>query len=170
MKKFEFNWLRRWSLLEYLIGVYKIKKFVEIGTYNGEIGKRLLREKTIKLDLYLMIDVDIKPYVLQFGESHPGVKTVQAPSSEAAKQIEDGSMDLIFVDGDHSYEGCKSDIILYTLKLRKGGWMLVHDYHSRGGNHHPGVKKAVDELWGEDFYYIPDESFNGPRWIVFKQF
>jgi predicted O-methyltransferase YrrM len=40
---------------------------------------------------------------------------------------DDESFDLIFVDGDHSYEGCFNDITKSWPKLKKGGNMLVHD-------------------------------------------
>ena len=40
---------------------------------------------------------------------------------------DDESIDLIFVDGDHSYEGCFNDITKAWPKLKKGGAMLVHD-------------------------------------------
>jgi hypothetical protein len=41
---------------------------------------------------------------------------VRSTSEEAAK-VWDRSIDLIFIDGDHSYERVKSDWILHTLIL-----------------------------------------------------
>ncbi len=170
MKKFDFFWMKRWSLIEFFIGAYKVKKFVEVGTFNADIGKRILKEKTIKLDFYLMIDKDIKKLCYDLQKDHPEVKIIKALSSIAANELDDGSMDLIFIDGDHTYEGCKSDIVLYTPKLKKGGWMLIHDVHKGGGGAFPGVERSVKELWGDDYYFIPDESPNSARGIAFKQF
>jgi hypothetical protein len=36
--------------------------------------------------------------------------------------------DLIFIDGNHSYEGCKADIINCIPLLKKGGVLLLDDY------------------------------------------
>jgi predicted O-methyltransferase YrrM len=38
-----------------------------------------------------------------------------------------GELDLVFVDGDHSYEGCRADLDSYFSKLAPGGHVLVHD-------------------------------------------
>lgn len=58
------------------------------------------------------------------------------------EQIENGSIDAIFLDGDHSYEAVSRDLPFWWEKLRKGGWLLGDDYDSC----HPGTKKAVDEF------------------------
>lgn len=170
MEKFEIVCLRRWALLEHMIERYKIKKIIEVGTLSGDIGKRILREENIKLDLYLMIDKVISKTCLDLEALFPEAKTIQALSSEAVKQIKNNSIDLIFIDGDHTYEGCKADLIAYQSKLKKGGWMLVHDYHRGGGGGHPGVKLAVDEIWGTDFDFISDEGPNSARGITLRSF
>jgi hypothetical protein len=38
-----------------------------------------------------------------------------------------GEFDLLFVDGNHRYEGCKADLDLYYPRLVPGGSVLVHD-------------------------------------------
>lgn len=51
---------------------------------------------------------------------------------------------LVFIDGDHSYDGCKSDIAVWRDKVRAGGWLGGHDYdHPR----FPGVLRAVNEAF-----------------------
>ena len=65
-------------------------------------------------------------------------------SVEAAKRVEDGSLDFVFIDGDHSYDGCKRDIAAWTPKVKLGGWIGGHDYSERWG-----VKRAVDETTQE---------------------
>jgi predicted O-methyltransferase YrrM len=65
-------------------------------------------------------------------------------SAEAVEDIKDGSLDFVFIDGDHSYAGCSNDIKLWKSKVKKGGWIGGHDYaHPKL----PGVKKAVDEAF-----------------------
>ena len=35
---------------------------------------------------------------------------------------------MIWIDGDHSYEGVKGDIDAWTRRVRKGGVIAFHDY------------------------------------------
>ncbi len=54
-----------------------------------------------------------------------------------------GQFDFIFIDGDHSEEGVKSDIEEALSLLAEDGVMAFHDY---GRPTDPGVKKMVDAL------------------------
>lgn len=55
--------------------------------------------------------------------------------------------DLIFIDADHSYEGCKSDILAWWPHLAEDGVMVGHDFQTQD---HEGVVKAVEEIFGEN--------------------
>lgn len=52
-----------------------------------------------------------------------------------------GSIDLIFIDGDHSYEACRADIHAWAPFVRRGGVMAFHDFGSRA----EGVTRAIFE-------------------------
>jgi len=67
-------------------------------------------------------------------------------SDEAAKHIDDNSLDFCFIDGNHLYEYVKQDIELYLPKVKKGGLLGGHDYDMPG----TGVKQAVDECFNKD--------------------
>ena len=69
----------------------------------------------------------------------------RARSVNAASEIPDGSLDWVYVDGDHSYEGVREDLVSYLPKLRAGGLLCGDDYVV-GGRFDSGVKKAVDEF------------------------
>jgi len=56
-----------------------------------------------------------------------------------------GGLDFVFVDADHTYQGVIDDVTAWMSKVRKGGWILGHDY---GSKRHPEVKRAVDKLFG----------------------
>lgn len=82
-------------------------------------------------------------------------------STEVAHGVPDGSLDMVFLDADHSYEGVRADIEAWLPKVRKGGWIGGHDY----GNDEPaydfsGVKRAVDEAFPS---VETDENFT---WFV----
>lgn len=38
-------------------------------------------------------------------------------------------IDFLFIDGDHSIEGCVRDYKLYSKKVKKGGYIAFHDYY-----------------------------------------
>lgn len=98
--------------------------------YGGELSAHQQKERR---SIYM-------EKVVKFG---PRLTLLEKPSVDAAKEVEDGVLDLVFIDADHSYEACKSDIAAWRPKVRKGGWLMGHDYHK--GNF-PGVVRAVDEM------------------------
>jgi hypothetical protein len=65
-------------------------------------------------------------------------------SLAAADTFGDRTLDWVYVDGDHSYEAVRSDIAVYTAKVRPGGFVAGDDYRA-GGKYGGGVKRAVDE-------------------------
>lgn len=80
-------------------------------------------------------------------------------SLPVSAEFENESLDLIFIDGDHSYEGCRDDINAWLPKLKTGGFMAGHDY---GHERFPGVKKIVDELFPQA------EIFGDMVWLIQK--
>ena len=58
-----------------------------------------------------------------------------------------GQVDLMFVDGSHSYEYVLSDTEAAWKMVRPGGLILWHDYDSRWW---PGVTRALNQLQGQD--------------------
>jgi len=57
-------------------------------------------------------------------------------------------LELLFVDGDHTYEGAKADFHRWGAFVRPGGHLLFHDAVDTGGygNVYPGVARLVDEV------------------------
>src|SRR5262249_3794937 len=49
-------------------------------------------------------------------------------SEKAALLFEDGSVDFVFVDGDHGYEAVKRDLAAWFPKVKAGGVLAGHDY------------------------------------------
>jgi hypothetical protein len=67
----------------------------------------------------------------------------------------DDLFDLIYIDGDHSYESVKKDILISLPLLKNGGVLSGHDFN----NQTQGVEKAVNELLGTDIELFPDSSW-----------
>lgn len=58
----------------------------------------------------------------------------------------EGSIDILFIDADHSYEGCLADIEAWSKHVIPNGIIMGHDYSFV----FPGVKRAVHEVFGWD--------------------
>lgn len=70
-------------------------------------------------------------------------------SVEAAARVEDRSLDLVFLDADHSFDGVREDLAAWAPKVRDGGWIGGHDYANPDPRFRFGVTAAVDR-WVEE--------------------
>lgn len=68
----------------------------------------------------------------------------QVPAAIEAAGVE--SIDVLFIDGDHSYEGVKADFDLWSPLVRPGGVVAFHDTVPTSWAHEPGVVQLVSEL------------------------
>ena len=80
---------------------------------------------------------DIYPDFLENVGRFKNLKVLKMSSKEAAKQFKDKSVDMVFIDGGHTYEEVKQDIEMWLPKAKK--LICGHDY--QGGD----VSQAVDE-------------------------
>jgi predicted O-methyltransferase YrrM len=83
------------------------------------------------------IGEQMRQEALRYGER---AIVIHASTVKAAEQIQDESLDFIFVDAEHSYEAAKADILAWAPKVKPSGWLLGHDINW------PTVKQAVDEV------------------------
>jgi len=83
---------------------------------------------------------------------------IEMASFDAAATVDDCSLDLVFLDADHSYEGVRADIRAWLPKVKPGGWIGGHDYQNPTALYDfSGVKRAVDEAFPEGVEL--DENF-----------
>lgn len=59
-------------------------------------------------------------------------------SAEVARTWKE-PLDLLFIDADHSYDGCRDDVLAWRPFVRPGGWIAFHD------SGEAGVRRAIDE-------------------------
>ena len=64
----------------------------------------------------------------RFSDFEEKVKIMKMSSSEASKKYQDKSLDLIYVDADHSYEAVLDDLFYWGSKLRDGGYFVLNDH------------------------------------------
>ena len=78
------------------------------------------------------------------------VKLIKSDSSSYLKTIDNDYYDIIYIDGDHSYEGVKNDLINAYNKIKNSGYIMGHDYEMNmkkaQNTYNFGVKQAVDEF------------------------
>jgi predicted O-methyltransferase YrrM len=85
-------------------------------------------------------------------------------SREAAGLLDFQKFDLIHIDGDHTYEGVKTDIELWSSRVKTGGYFVFDDYEQKGL---PDVRWAVNTFVSEhDFRFI---GIYGGKLGVFKK-
>lgn len=75
--------------------------------------------------------------------------TADSHSPETLKMISEtlqgDVLDVLFIDGDHSYDGVKCDFEMYAPLVRKGGLIAFHDIME----HPPEARCEVSVFWHE---------------------
>jgi predicted O-methyltransferase YrrM len=126
-----------------LLQKYSISSYLEIGCRWGgtyvlttEYLKRFQPiTKSVAIDI---IDSPVSSYTALIKEAT--FLKLSSQSSEFQDFLKDQTFDLIFIDGDHSYEGVKND---YEVTKGKGKIYVFHDIVSCMC---PGVVKFWNEL------------------------
>ena len=153
--------------------IYNVLTFnlnmVEIGCYAGESTKMFLDsgkvQTLVAIDpfiennqdvLFSMTDVyhSFKEEVL---EKYTNVIFYRDFSYNVIPKLT-GKYDFIYIDGEHSYEAVKQDIILSLPKIKERGIIAGHDYCSEWQS----VINAVHETLG-----MPDKIFQDNSWVKF---
>jgi SAM-dependent methyltransferase len=127
-------------------------KFIDSwATFNGNLGPEINSRKVV-------------PINRGHEEIDPTMTYFDGVTSEACPV---GPVDMVFVDGEHSYEAAKRDIENGLKMLKPGGLLCGHDFNPGA---HPGVVQAVKELVPDyrvephtSIWYAPPKAANGPR-------
>ena len=138
---------RRWHVLVDLVNEHCPREnvfVVEIGTASGFTSAHLARYCP---HISRIVAVDLQTARAQGLVGHvERIEFIQGYSDASAKYVADESVDLVFIDADHSEEWVRKDLTAWFPKVKQGGIVAGHDY---GSHNHPGVKIAVDEFLAE---------------------
>ena len=85
---------------------------------------------------------------------------IRKSSFDAVNDFEDESIDIVFIDANHSYESVKNDIDLWLPKVKTGGVLSGHDYSISFF----GVIQAVNEKMGTDNIVVKSDA----TWFYYK--
>lgn len=80
------------------------------------------------------------------------VEPLVMSSAEAASVLR-GPIELLFIDGDHSYEAVRRDTELWLPKLIEGGIVMFHDVGTAG---YSGPRRVFRRsiCWSSEFHHI----------------
>ncbi len=126
---------------------------VEIGVNEGEYGIKLCQAglKVYGIDPYIAYKQYKEPeaYVSHYEQALKHLaglnyKIIKKFSMDALADFEDGSLDFVYIDGNHTLPYITADIFGWEPKLRKGGIMSGHDYAFVRGTREKEIPKIYD--------------------------
>jgi predicted O-methyltransferase YrrM len=145
----------------------------EIGTWRGDFAELILRERPPRR-LFLVDPWELRTEQAYERASYGGkleggqqaldamfdevskrfaahidagtVKILRMRSAEAAATFEPESVDWVYIDGDHSYEGVRADLEAFFPAVKPGGYIAGDDYGHAGAWFEDGVTRAVQEF------------------------
>lgn len=123
-----------------------LEKMYGIDNWSNTSGSH--RERNHRDSAYKQTLENLKPFI----ESGLYI-IIRKTSMEALADIADESLDFVYIDADHTYEGVNEDIRGWAPKVKKGGIVSGHDYYEfKSGN--GGIIPAVDEYVFENEYNL----------------
>lgn len=162
---------RLWYVARKMLHPLPIPKiFVDIGSWQG--GSALLMYYAMKRTFgnnFLGYTIDPKPQGPMFYRfyrrmndrvTHTGRFSHEAAAwLQGERKVE--HLDLVFVDGGHSYDCVKQDILDYYPMLRWNGIILFHDWvphnENLGKPVSAGIRQACDALMEKEYHCKPLE-------------
>lgn len=141
-----------------------IVHMAEIGVWKGDFARFVLRQAE-QIEKYVLIDPwrnlpdwnkpfnksDIefeevrKEALSKVEDFKDKVIEIRATTKEAKGRIEDGSLDLVYIDGDHTLRGITIDLVSLLPKVRPGGFLCGDDF--------------CKTIWQHTTDYSPTEVF-----------
>jgi hypothetical protein len=143
---------------------------IEIGSYAGESTEIFSKffKKVISIDPFIdnydpndaachyMSLTKVYDVFMERISVIPNISHVRKTSDDAILDFQNEKVDLVYIDGMHTYEQVYKDIENYIKIVNKDGFISGHDYCPGW----PGVIRAVNEQVG-----VPDEKFKDNSWI-----
>ncbi|WP_408913955.1 class I SAM-dependent methyltransferase [Brucella pseudogrignonensis] len=136
-------WLEHSPFIFWLIDMLRPDKLVELGTHNGfsflsqcQVAKSINLDTTIYAidtwkgdehagfydsQVYDNLEEEVRVQYPKIG------KLIKSTFASARSQFEDGSVDLLHIDGRHRYEDVKEDFDTWVGTLTDRGVVLFHD-------------------------------------------
>lgn len=153
-------WMEHVPFAFYLMDILRPKIFVELGTFYGvsycafcqAVDELKLPTACHAVDTWSgdehtgAYDTSVLDDLRRHHDPLYGAfsKLHQCTFDEAVKEFEDGTIDLLHIDGYHTYEAVKHDFETWKPKLSRQGVVIFHDTNEHSGDF--GVWRLLDEL------------------------
>lgn len=135
-------------------------RVAEIGVWKGDFAAKILRECEF-IEEYIMVDpwaqlpdwnkpynVETKKFNNIYNEAmqktsfaSKKIKILRGRTKDVIQEIEDESLDFIYIDGDHTLRGITIDLIKLFPKVKQGGYIGGDDF--------------IPNLWHHSIEYEP---------------
>lgn len=154
------------NFVSYVNSIQPTKDMIicEIGSWCGSSAdifarhfKKVICIDPFKQDKEITNRYNMKEVEAEFDKVHDKYKNIvkiKHYSYDAVKIFDDKCFDIVYIDGEHSYNAVKQDIKSYLPKCKS--FISGHDYYKK----FPGVIRAVNETLGK-----PDKTFKDASWI-----
>ena len=149
-------------VLRYL-GQHCLRSVMEIGTRRGGslyAFSQLAQSNAHIVSLDWHTPGTLQPDLLkQLVRPKQELTCIQGNSHEAAikekvKTVVREPLDLLFIDGDHRYEGVRDDFVSFSPLVKPGGIVLFHDIVENPQHPEYGVERLWRELEGKKLEFV----------------
>jgi hypothetical protein len=169
-----------------LLAELDVREMAEIGVYRGAYAEAML-DSCPALRRYYLIDPwrhlddwnkpankdnttfeEFFAETMRRTEAHADKRVVlRGRTTEVVDQIPDGSLDLAYVDGDHTLRGITIDLIRMWPKVRPGGYLTGDDFTPSVWQHKQEFEPTLVFPWavyfaeavGAPIYALPHNQF-----------
>ncbi len=163
------------------------KSALEIGMAQAGTSF-LLKEAISSLTMLMGIDIYLhNVFILEaFNQRGCSLQFFEGSSTEliikkgVVDTLAGRKLDLLFIDGDHSYDGVKADFQNYRDLVRDGGLIVFHDicedFQTKYGIHSGNYTGGVPQFWKEikdsfehyEFVDKPDQDGFGIGCLIYN--
>lgn len=181
----------RYHFGQYLNELGLTGRGVEVGTHQGCFASDILHiwkgDKLYLVDAWRRVEfwkdepsmlnqdhtMNMLATVKRLEPFRERVCVIRELSTDAAELFQDGSLDFVYIDADHSREAVLADLRAWFPKVKYGGIIAGHDYLKKdlpcGGAY--GVIEAVEEYFGRlgmmsEIQVTEDAD---PSWVFVKR-
>ena len=138
------------ELLKYL----PISTLLLVDPYKPYFDDAILLDEEEQNAYYEQMLVNVAPYADK-------ISIVKEKSHVAAANIEERSLDFVYVDACHSYISVAKDLASWWPKIKSNGFLCGHDFWF------PGVEMALHEFVASQANSIT--VFNDSDWLIIRE-
>lgn len=153
------SWIGHIPFANWLVNRTRPNVIVELGTHSGNsyfAFCQSVKEARLTTQLYAVdtwegdehagfYDESVFELVTRENQKYLKNSTlVRSRFADAVGRFSDESIDILHIDGLHTYEAVKQDFITWLPKVARGGFVLLHDIHVRTSSF--GVYRLWEEL------------------------